>query len=133
MFLTTVNILEGFNHRQLVQRQEKSDAIPNFGPGDNVNVYIRIREGEKERIQRFDGLCIGRRNAGIHSSFRVRRISGGHGMERVFPLYSALIQRIECTRRGKIRRAKLYYIRHLSRKKSRIKERVVHDRSAAKN
>ena len=120
-----MNILQDFNHRQMLQRQEKSEAIPEFRPGDNVNVYIRIREGEKERIQRFDGLCISRRNAGIHSSFRVRRISGGHGMERVFPLYSSLIQRIECIRHGKVRRAKLYYIRHLSRKKSRIKERIV--------
>lgn len=126
-----MNILQDFNHRQILKRQETSEAIPSFRPGDNVNVYIRIREGEKERIQRFDGLCIGRRNAGVHSSFRVRRISGGYAMERVFPLYSALIQRIECTRRGKVRRSKLYYIRHLSRKKSRIKERVVHDKKVS--
>lgn len=113
-----------FNARQIEVLCEGKKPIPVFGPGDNLIVHVRILEGKRERIQRFEGLCIARRNAGLHSSFTVRRVTGGFGLERVFPLYSPIIDHIDCVRRGKVRRNKLYYIRTLSRKKSRIKEKV---------
>jgi large subunit ribosomal protein L19 len=113
-----------FNSREIERLTTGKKPIPVFGPGDNLTVYVRILDGKRERVQRFEGLCIARRNAGLHSSFTVRRVTGGFGLERVFPLYSPVIDHIECTRRGKVRRNKLYYVRALSRKKSRIKERV---------
>jgi large subunit ribosomal protein L19 len=119
-----MGILLDFNNRQIERLTEGKKAIPVFGPGDNLTVYVRILEGKRERIQRFEGLCIARRNAGLQSTFCVRRVTGDFGLERVFHLYSPIIDHIECTRRGKVRRNKLYYVRTLSRKKSRIKERV---------
>ena len=119
-----MSILIEYNQRQVERLTEEKNPIPVFGPGDNVTVHVRIREGKRERVQRFEGLCISRRNAGLQSSFRVRRVKGDFALERVFPLYSPSIERIECTRRGKVRRSKLYYLRTLSRKKARIKERV---------
>ena len=113
-----------FNSREIERLTAGKKPIPVFGPGDNLTVYVRILDGKRERIQRFEGLCIARRHAGLHSSFTVRRVTGGFGLERVFPLYSPVIDHVECTRRGKVRRNKLYYVRTLSRKKSRIKERV---------
>lgn len=120
-----MNCVQAFNQRQMEKlEQMRSKPFPKFGPGDTVSVHLKIREGEKERIQRFEGLCIGMRNAGVHSSFRVRRVSGEYALERVFKIYSPLIDHIDCLRRGKVRRAKLYYIRALSQKKARIKERT---------
>ena len=116
-------LLEEFNQRQKERLQQGRSSLPVFGPGDTLAVHVKIREGERERIQRFEGLCIGRRNAGVCSSFLVRRVSGGVGIERIFPLYSPIIHSIECLRRGKVRRSKLYYVRTLSRKKARIKEK----------
>lgn len=118
-----MNCIQSFNARHIAQLTEGRAPIPTFGPGDTLSVYIRIKEGDRERVQRFEGLCIARRDAGIHSSFLVRRVSGGFGIERRFPLYSPLIERIECLRRGRVRRNKLYYVRDLSRKEARIPER----------
>lgn len=126
---SSMNALQAFNARQVERLREGKNPIPVFGPGDTVTVDVKIKDTNRsdgkvrERIQRFEGLCLGRRNAGIHSSFRVRRIMGGFGFERVFKLYSPLIEKIECVRRGKVRRNKIYYIRTLSRKKARLKER----------
>jgi large subunit ribosomal protein L19 len=102
----------------------KSD-VPDFGPGDTVRVHVRVREGEKERIQVFQGVVIGRKHgaASSRSSFRVRKISSGIGVERVFPLHSPMIAKIEVVRYGRVRRAKLYYLRGRSGKAARIKER----------
>lgn len=124
MMIVKMNILLDYNKRQVERLTEGRHIIPVFGPGDNVIVHVRIREGKRERVQRFEGLCIARRNAGLQSSFRVRRVNGDFALERIFPLYSPSIERIECTRRGKVRRSKLYYLRTLSRKKARIKERI---------
>jgi large subunit ribosomal protein L19 len=99
--------------------------IPEFHPGDTVNVHVRIKEGEKERIQIFRGVVIARRHgkSSPRSTFRVRKVSNGVGVERVFPVHSPVIARIEVVRQGRVRRAKLYYLRGLSGKAARIKER----------
>lgn len=108
---------------QLNQEQMRSD-IPNFGAGDTVAVHVRVREGDRERIQIFEGICIARRNRGFDSAFTVRKISNGEGVERVFPMHSKLIDKVELKRRGDVRRAKLYYLRNLSGKAARIKEKL---------
>ncbi|HHU24397.1 MAG: 50S ribosomal protein L19 [Bacilli bacterium] len=97
--------------------------IPSFRPGDNVKVHVRIKEGERERIQVFEGLVIARRGGGISETYTVRKISSGLGVERTFPVHSPMVAKIEVVRRGKVRRAKLHYIRFLSAKAARIKER----------
>ncbi len=97
--------------------------IPDFRPGDNVKVHVRLKEGEKERIQIFEGLVIARKHGGISETFTVRKISSGIGVERTFPLHTPSISQIEVSRRGRVRRAKLYYIRNLRGKAARIKER----------
>jgi large subunit ribosomal protein L19 len=97
--------------------------VPDFRPGDTVKVSLKVVEGERERIQAFEGVCIARRNAGINSSFTLRKISYGEGVERVFPLYSPRITAIEVMRRGAVRRAKLYYLRGRTGKRARIAER----------
>jgi large subunit ribosomal protein L19 len=104
--------------------------LPEFGPGDTVKVNVKVVEGDRERVQAFEGVCIARKNAGLNSSFTVRKISYGEGVERVFPLYSPRVVSVELVRRGDVRRAKLYYLRGLRGKAARITERVV-DRSAA--
>jgi len=97
--------------------------IPDFRPGDNVKVHVRIKEGDRERIQVFEGLVISRRGGGISETYTVRKISSGLGVERTFPVHSPMVAKIEVVRRGKVRRAKLHYIRFLSAKAARIKER----------
>ncbi|HZK92009.1 MAG TPA: 50S ribosomal protein L19 [Stellaceae bacterium] len=97
--------------------------VPRFDPGDTVRVSIKVVEGERERIQAFEGVCIARKNAGINSNFTLRKISYGEGVERIFPLYSPRITLIEVVRRGAVRRAKLYYLRGLTGKAARIAER----------
>ena len=99
-------------------------AVPRFEPGDTLKVHVKVQEGNRERIQVFEGLCIARRNAGLNSSFTVRKISYGEGVERVFPLHSPAIWEIEVARKGMVRRAKLYYLRALRGKASRIAEDV---------
>ncbi len=97
--------------------------IPEFGPGDTVKVHVRVREGERERIQVFEGIVIKRRGSGIHETYTVRRVSHGVGVERCFPLHSPLVQKIEVVRRGRVRRAKLYYLRDRVGRAARVKER----------
>ena len=98
--------------------------IPHFGAGDTLKVAVKVIEGTRERIQAFEGVCIGRRNAGISSVFTVRKVSYGEGVERIFPLYSPRIDSIEVLRKGKVRRAKLYYLRERQGKSARIAERT---------
>ena len=111
------------NELQRVENAYKKSVIPEFRPGDTVRVHVRVVEGDKERIQIFQGVVIGRRGGGTRESFTVRKISGGVGVERIFPLHSPSIDRIELLRRGKVRRAKLYYLRELRGKAARIEER----------
>lgn len=108
---------------ELTREQLKQD-IPQFDPGDTVRVHVRVREGERERIQVFEGVVIKRRASGIQETFTVRRISHGIGVERCFPLHSPLVQKIEVMRRGKVRRAKLYYLRDRVGRAARVKERL---------
>src|SRR5476651_1236720 len=107
-----------------VKKLVAARAVPEFRPGDTVRVSVKVVEGERERVQTFEGVCIGRKNAGINSNFTLRKISYGEGVERVFPLYSPRITAIEVVRRGKVRRAKLYYLRGLTGKAARITERA---------
>lgn len=100
----------------------KANMAP-FAPGDTVRVMVRVREGDKERLQAFEGVCIGRRGGGINESFTVRKISAGVGVERIFPLHSPSIAEIEMVRKGRVRRAKLYFLRRLAGKAARIREK----------
>ena len=109
--------------RQLEQEQMNKE-IPAFAPGDTVIVQVRVKEGDKERLQAYEGIVIAKRNRGLHSAFTVRKISYGEGVERVFQTYSNSIASIEVKRRGDVRRAKLYYLRGLTGKAARIKEKV---------
>ena len=106
-----------------VTKQYLKEDVPAFRPGDNVKVHVRIKEGDRERIQIFEGLVIARRGGGVSETYTVRKISYGVGVERIFPVHSPMVAKIEVTRRGKVRRAKLNYIRSLSAKAARIKER----------
>lgn len=99
--------------------------IPAFAPGDTVVVQVRVKEGSRERLQAFEGVCIAKRNRGANSAFTVRKISHGEGVERVFPTYSPMIAEIAVKRRGAVRRAKLYYMRDLRGKAARIREKIV--------
>jgi large subunit ribosomal protein L19 len=99
--------------------------IPPFRAGDTLRVNVRVKEGDKERIQAFEGLCIARRGSGVSESFTVRKISNGVGVERIFPVHSPMIGTLEVVRRGRVRRAKLYYLRNLTGKATRIKEKKV--------
>jgi len=107
----------------LENEQQKTD-IPQFGPGDTVVVQVKVREGSRERLQAFEGVVIGRRNRGLNSAFTVRKISHGVGVERTFQSHSPMIAGIEVKRRGDVRQAKLYYLRELSGRAARIKEKV---------
>ncbi|MGE3615709.1 MAG: 50S ribosomal protein L19, partial [Gemmatimonadales bacterium] len=104
-------------------REGLKTGIPNFAPGDTVKVMVRVREGDKERLQAFEGVCLGRKGGGIDETFTVRKISASVGVERIFPLHSPSIASIELVRRGRVRRAKLYYLRKLSGKSARIREK----------
>src|SRR5690606_243806 len=108
---------------QDVAKAQIRDDLPQFGPGDTIRVNVRVREGDKERIQAFEGVCIGRRGAGISESFTVRKVSSGIGVERIFPVHSPSIDSIQLVRRGRVRRAKLYYLRRLRGKATRIREK----------
>ena len=116
-------IIKNYEQTQ-IQQILKNSKITDFGPGDTVKVNVKIKEGNKERVQAFQGVCIGKKNNGLNSSFSVRKISSGEGVERVFPLYSNVIESIERIKVGDVRRAKLYYLRELSGKKARIAERT---------
>jgi large subunit ribosomal protein L19 len=118
-----MNLLQKFNQAQ-VDKLTANTTIPEFSPGDTVKVNVKVIEGTRERVQAYEGVCIARKNAGLNSSFTVRKISYGEGVERVFPLYSPRIDSIELVRKGEVRRAKLYYLRELRGKSARIVERT---------
>ena len=107
-----------------IEKEQLRDDIPEFSPGDTVAVQVRIKEGSRERIQIFEGVVIAKKNRGLNSSFTVRKISNGEGVERVFQTHSKLITEIKVKRKGDVRRAKLYYLRERSGKSARIKEKV---------
>jgi len=116
------NILQEFEQRQ-IERLSEGKTFPDFRAGDTVTVNVKIVEGQTTRIQAFEGLCIAIKRRGINSAFTVRKISHGEGVERVFPMYSPLVESVVVVRRGVVRRAKLYYMRELTGKKARIKEK----------
>jgi len=99
-------------------------VLPNFGPGDTVRVNVKVIEGTRERVQAYEGVCIGRQGAGLNESFTVRKISYGEGVERIFPVHGPMIESVDLVRRGRVRRAKLYYLRGLTGKAARIVERT---------
>ncbi len=116
------NLLETFEKKQ-IDRLTSKKRIPAFRPGDTLKVTVRITEGSKSRLQAFEGVCIARKNNSVNSNFTVRKISHGEGVERVFPLFSPIVEKIDVIRKGDVRRAKLYYLRQLSGKKARIADR----------
>lgn len=122
-----MNIIEQLDKEQM---EALGKDVPEFAPGDTLKVNVKVREGERERIQAFEGVCIARKGGGLQESFTVRKISFGEGVERVFPVYSPLVDSIQVVRRGKVRRAKLYYLRERRGKSARIAEKV--DRRAKK-
>ena len=117
-----MNVIQQLEQEQITQLTEER-PIPEFGPGDTLRVNVKVVEGTRERIQAFEGVCIARKNRGLNSAFTVRKISYGEGVERVFPLYSPQIAEIQVVRRGRVRRAKLYYLRGRTGKAARIAER----------
>ena len=118
-----MNLLQQIEQEQ-VENLAANRPVPKFEPGDTVRVGVKVVEGERERIQVFEGVCIGRKNAGVNSNFTLRKISYGEGVERVFPLYSPRVTSIQVVRRGVVRRAKLYYLRGRTGKRARIAERA---------
>ena len=118
-----MDIIKEIENEQL-EKLAQERPVPDFGPGDTLRVNVKVVEGSRERVQAFEGVCIGRKNAGLNSAFTVRKISYGEGVERVFPLYSTAIDSIEVVRRGAVRRAKLYYLRRLTGKRARITEKT---------
>ena len=110
-------------HPFIETQKEFLRTVPRFRPGDTVRVSVRVKEGDKERLQAFEGVCIARRGSGVSETFTVRKISNGVGVERIFPVHSPMIGEILVVRRGQVRRAKLYYLRQLAGKATRIRER----------
>jgi large subunit ribosomal protein L19 len=106
-----------------IENEQLRDGLPEFAPGDTLRVNVRIREGEKERVQAFEGVCIARQGGGASETFTVRKVSSGIGVERVFPLHSTMLESIKVVRRGRVRRAKLYYLRGRKGKAARIREK----------
>ncbi|AEV34795.1 Ribosomal protein L19 [Pseudovibrio sp. FO-BEG1] len=118
---TAMNIIEQLNAEEMARIEEKR-TLPEFSPGDTVRVLVRVTEGTRTRVQAYEGVCIARSGGGINESFTVRKISYGEGVERVFPIYSPMVEGVEVVRRGKVRRAKLYYLRERRGKSARIVE-----------
>ncbi len=116
-----MNIIEQLEKEQI---EALGKSVPDFAPGDTLKVNVKVKEGERERLQAFEGVCIARSGGGLNESFTVRKISFGEGVERVFPVHSPLVNSIEVVRRGKVRRAKLYYLRERRGKRARIAEKV---------
>ena len=110
------------NAMDKIESQQLRTGLPAFKPGDTIKVHVKIKEGDKERIQIFEGVCIAQKHGSSRATFTVRKMSFGHGVERIFPLHSKVIDKIEVVRSGRVRRAKLYYIRELRGKAARIKE-----------
>jgi large subunit ribosomal protein L19 len=125
-----MNIIEALEKEQMAKLSAGKE-IPDFGPGDTIIVNVKVVEGEKTRVQAYEGVCIGRSGGGLHENYTVRKISYGEGVERVFPLYSPSVESIKVVRRGKVRRAKLYYLRERRGKSARIVERQDHRAAAA--
>ena len=125
-----MNTLEKFEKDQL-ESLKTNKTFPKFNPGDTVKVHLKVKEGEKERIQIYEGVCIAKKNAGINSSFTVRKISYGEGIERVLPLYSPQIEKIELVKSGDVRRSKLYYLRGRSGKSARIAEKNIYNQNTS--
>lgn len=119
-----MNVIEKIEKNEAERLLSSGKVIPDFAAGDTLIVQVRITEGERSRLQAFEGVCIARSGAGIHESFTVRKISYGEGVERVFPVFSPLVEAIEVKRRGRVRRAKLYYLRERRGKSARISERT---------
>lgn len=111
------------NRLDLIEKAQLKENIPAFQPGDTLRVHVRIKEGNKERLQAFEGICIAIKHGGVRETVTVRKVSFGVGVERIFPLHATVIDHIDVLRRGKVRRAKLYYLRDLRGKAARIKER----------
>ena len=126
-----MNLLKKLESEQMA-RLSAGKEIPDFQPGDTLIVNVKIVEGERSRVQAYEGVCIARAGSGLNESFTVRKISYGEGVERVFPLYAPMIDSVEVVRRGKVRRAKLYYLRGLRGKSARIVERQDHAAEAAR-
>jgi large subunit ribosomal protein L19 len=118
-----MNIIEELDQEQIVRLTGEKE-MPKFAPGDTIRVNVRVVEGDRTRLQAFEGVCIARKNAGVNSAFTVRKLSYGEGVERVFPLYSPNVDSVEVVRRGDVRRAKLYYLRGLTGKAARIAEKT---------
>ena len=116
-----MNILQQIESEQLAELKTKRN-VPDFAPGDTLRVYVKVSEGQRERTQAYEGVCVARKNAGVNSSFTVRKISFGEGVERVFPLYAPVLDRIEVLRHGRVRRSKLYYLRDRRGRAARIAE-----------
>ena len=119
-----MNLIQTLEQEEIARLQEKGKKIPAFAPGDTVIVNVNVVEGTRKRVQAYEGVVIAKRNRGLNSSFIVRKISSGEGVERTFQVYSPLIASIEVKRRGDVRRAKLYYLRQRSGKSARIRERT---------
>ena len=117
---------------QAIEERQLRNDIPDFQPGDTVRVHVRIKEGDKERLQAFEGVVIARKHAGVRETITVRKTSFGVGVERIFPLHATVIDHIDVVRRGRVRRAKLYYLRKLRGKAARIRERDMRGERAAK-
>jgi large subunit ribosomal protein L19 len=120
------------NRLDIIEKPQIKENIPNFQSGDTVKVHVRIKEGNKERLQVFEGVVIARKHGGIRETITVRKVSFGVGVERIFPINATIIDHIDVIRRGKVRRAKLYYLRDLRGKAARIKERDTRNKDAAK-
>ena len=120
-----MNLIETLDKEQM-EKLSAGKTMPDFGPGDTVLVNVKVKEGDKSRVQAYEGVCIGRAGSGVNENFTVRKISYGEGVERVFPLYSPMVDSIKVVRRGKVRRAKLYYLRGRRGKKARIAEGTGH-------
>lgn len=121
------------NSLDFVENTQVRDNIPDFQSGDNIRVHVRIKEGNKERLQVFEGLVIARKHGGPRETITVRKVSFGVGVERIFPLHATIVDHIDVVRRGKVRRAKLYYLRDLRGKAARIKERDTRNKDSAKS
>ena len=120
-----MNLIQTLENEEIA-RITKGKTVPSFDPGDTLRVNVKIKEGERERVQAYEGVCIARSGGGLNESFTVRKISYGEGVERVFPVYSPVIDSVEVVRRGKVRRAKLYYLRGRRGKSARIAEKQDH-------
>ena len=126
-----MNLIQTLDKEQM-ERLSAGKTMPDFGPGDTVLVNVKVKEGDKSRVQAYEGVCIGRAGSGIGQNFTVRKISYGEGVERVFPLYAPMIDSVKVVRRGKVRRAKLYYLRGLRGKAARIEAETTTAPGAAK-